>query len=180
LTELVYYDALARASGGDTTAIDRSCTAALQQLGQTRNPDRAHWLAALCVLAEALDESATARTRDLAGIAAELEPDLERFVAVFAAAQLRAGDGARAAALLQEILDRPAVRERSAETWLVHALAQRAAGDSRAAMASLGRFQASPLGATMPWHRRYEANVWQRFLQSTTSASRFSRKSVDP
>jgi hypothetical protein len=180
-TDQIYYEALARASGGDATAIDRSCAESLRRFGETRNPDRAHWVAALCVLAGTLDRRAVGQLRELARVAAELEPDIERFVTVFAAAQLRAGDSAAAVALLREVLDRRAVRERGAETALVYALAQRASGDARGAAASSARFHASPLRVAMPWYRRFEARHWQRLLESSnTSPSRSFRESVDP
>jgi hypothetical protein len=41
-TELIYYEALARAAGGDPGAIETACARALQEFGATRNPDRAH------------------------------------------------------------------------------------------------------------------------------------------
>jgi len=77
-TELAYYEAVARAAGGDADAIDRACASGLQKFGATRNPDRAHWLASLCVLAS-LPTEARGQIRELARLAAELEPDLERF-----------------------------------------------------------------------------------------------------
>jgi WD40 repeat protein/serine/threonine protein kinase len=165
-TELIYYEALARAAGGDATAIDGACRAGLQKFGTTRNPDRAHWLASLCVLAAVPADSTRASVRDLARIAADVEPDLERFVTVHAAALLRAYDASRATAILDELLKRPAVRDRGAETLLVSAVAQRTLGQHSAATEMLARFDASPLRSTMAWYRRFEADIWRRELQA--------------
>jgi hypothetical protein len=163
---LIYYEALARAAGGDSPAIDGACRAGLQKFGSTRNPDRAHWLASLCVLTAMPADTIRASVRELARIAADVEPDLEHFVTVHAAALLRADDAAHAAALLDDVLTRPVVRDRSAETLLVYALAQRTLGQQSAARQALARFDASPLRATMPWHRRFEAQIWQRALRT--------------
>jgi serine/threonine protein kinase/WD40 repeat protein len=159
-TELMYYAALARAAGGNAGAIQTECAAALQKFGATRNPDRAHWLAALCVLAAVPDDATRARVRDLARLAADVEPDLERFVSVHATALLRAKDPSRAAAVLEDVVNRPVAGERSPETLLVYALAQRALGRFRDSTATMARFDSSPLRATMPWHRRFEAEMW--------------------
>ena len=158
-TELIYYEALARSAGGDTGAVEAGCRAALQRFGQTRNPDRAHWLAALCVLARALDDASRTRVRDLAGIAADLEPELERFVSVHAAALLRANDPLRATAAIEAVLERPVVAERTPDTLLVYALAQRARGRSAAASQSIAAFERAPSRPFMSWYRRLEAET---------------------
>ncbi len=163
-TELVYYKALASAAGGEASAIDSACADALQKHGATQNPDRAHWLASLCVLAAATDVAARARVGGLARIAADLEPDLERFVSVYGAALLRAKESSRAAAVLEDVLKRQAIRDRGAETLLVLALAQRTLGQVSASARTLGRFDSSPLRAAMPLHRRLEAETWRREL----------------
>jgi hypothetical protein len=160
----MYYKALASAAGGESSAIDSACADALQKHGATQNPDRAHWLASLCVLAAATDDAARARVGGLARIAADLEPDLERFVSVYAATLLRAKESSRAAAVLEEVLKRPAVRDRGAETLLVLSLAQRTLGQVSASARTLGRFDSSPLRAAMPWYRRFEADTWRREL----------------
>ena len=165
-TELIYYEALARAGGGDAGAIDAACTAALHKLGATRNPDRAHWLAGLCALAAAPDDVTSARVRDLAQLAADIEPDLERFVTVYAMSLLRANDPSRAAALIEQVLKRPVAGQRGAESLLVYALAQRALRQMNAFSQTLARYEASPLRPTMPWHRRLEAETWLRELQA--------------
>jgi hypothetical protein len=164
-TELMYYAALARAAGGNPGAIESECAAGLQKFGATRNPDRAHWLAGLCVLAAVPDDATRARVRDLAQLAADVEPDLERFVSVHATALLRARDPSRAAAMLEDVMNRPVAGERGPETLLVYALAQRALGRFRDATASTARFDSSPLRPTMPWHRRFEAETWLRELR---------------
>jgi WD40 repeat protein len=165
-TELIYYEALARAGGGDAGAIDAACTAALQKFGATRNPDRAHWLAGLCALATGQDDGRSARVRDLAQIAAAIEPDLERFVTVYATALLRANDPSRAAAVIEQVLKRPVAGPRGAETLLVYALIQRGLRHSNASSRTLARYEASPLRATMPWHRRLEAETWLRAFRA--------------
>jgi hypothetical protein len=164
-TELMYYAALARAAGGVADAVQTGCAAALQKSGATRNPDRAHWLSALCTLAPLPDDATRARVRDLARLAADLEPDLERFVSVHAMALLRAKDAARAAAVLDEVANRPVAGERGPETALVHALAQRELGRLKASAESAARFDSSPLRSSMLWHRRFEAETWQRELR---------------
>jgi hypothetical protein len=121
-------------------------------------------LASLCVLAAATDDAARARVGGLARIAADLEPDLERFVSVYAAALLRAKEWSRAAAVFEDTLKRPAVRDRGAETLLVLALAQRTLGQAGASVRTLARFDRSPLRAAMSWHRRFEAETWRREL----------------
>jgi WD40 repeat protein len=165
-TELIYYEALALAAGGDAGAIDRGCRGSLQKFGATRNPDRAHWLASLCVLGDAADSTATARVRELSRIAADLEPDIERFATVHATALIQDHQPSSAAALLDKVLELPALRDRGAHTLLVYALAQRTLGQNRAASESLARFETSPLRSTMPWHRRFEAETWLRQLKT--------------
>jgi Tfp pilus assembly protein PilF len=163
-TELSYYKALASAAGGEASAIDNACANALQKHGATQNPDRAHWLASLCVLAGATDDATRARVARLARLASELEPDLERFVSVYAGALLRAEEPSRAAALLEEVLERPVVTDRGAGTLLLLSLAQRTLGQLSASARTLGRFDSSPLRAAMPWHQRFEAELWHREL----------------
>jgi tetratricopeptide (TPR) repeat protein len=165
-TELAYYKALASAAGGEASAIDSACADALQKHGATQNPDRAHWLASLCVLAGTTDDATRARVGGLARLAAELEPDLERFVSVYAGALLRAEEPSRAAALLEEVLQRPLVTDRGAETLLVLSVAQRRLGEVSASARTLERFDNSPLRAAMPWHRRFEAEIWRRELNT--------------
>ncbi len=165
-TELIYYEALARAGGGDTRAIDNACGAALQKFGATGNPDRAHWLAGLCVLAAASDDGTRARVRDLAQLAADIEPDLERFVTVYAMGILRANDPSRAAALIEQVLKRPVAGQRGAEALLVYALTQQALRQMNAVSQTLARYEASPLRPTVPWHRRFEAETWLRELRA--------------
>jgi hypothetical protein len=162
---LIYYEAMARGAAGDTRAVEGACSAALQQFGDTRNPDRAHWLAALCVLTPALDVADRARVRDLAGIAADLEPDLERFVTVHATAVLRANDPLRATAAMEAVVNRPGARERNPETLLVYALAQRAIGRSAAARQNVTAFDRAQSRPFMSWHRRLEAEHWLRELR---------------
>jgi tetratricopeptide (TPR) repeat protein len=164
-TELMYYEALARAAGGAADAIETGCAAALRKAGATRNPDRAHWLAALCTLANGPDAATRARVRDLARLAADLEPDLERFVSVHAMALLRANDPSRAAAVLEEAASRPVAGERGPETALVYALAQRELGRFKASTHSAAQFDSSPLRPAMAWHRRFEAETWRRELR---------------
>ena len=164
-TELAYYEAVARAAGGDADAIDRACASGLQKFGATRNPDRAHWLASLCVLAS-LPTEARGQIRELARLAAELEPDLERFVAVYATSLVQAGDSARATSLLDDLFKRPAVSERGAESLLVQGLAHRSSGRAAVA-AAIAQFDKSPLRSTMSWYRRFEADMWLRQMRGT-------------
>jgi WD40 repeat protein len=156
-TELIYYEALARAADGDTRAIESECRTSLQTLGATRNPDRAHWLANLCVLADEPDHDSKTRIRELARLAADLEPDIDRFLKIHAMALVRTGESSRAAALLVEAMNRPTVRERAAETLLVYALAQRALGQVKASSQTRILFNNSPLRSAMLWHQRVEA-----------------------
>ena len=139
-TELIYYDALTRAAAGDESAIDTSCRAALQQFSATRNPDRAHWLARLCVLAPTLDDATIIRVRDLARIAADVEPDMGRHVNVYAAALVRANDPAQAEKLLVDLLTRPGIREPD-EAQLLLAWAQRQLGRTRESGRTLSRYE---------------------------------------
>jgi hypothetical protein len=163
---LVYYEALARTGGGDGAAIDTACIEAIQKFGATRNPDRAHWLARLCVLSTTLDDATRSRVRDLARLAADLEPDIGRFVGVYAAALVRAGDPAAAERLLVELLARPRVREREEETQLILAWAQRQLGRTRDYDRTLSRYADAAARVFVPWHRRLEADRWR--LQAQT------------
>jgi hypothetical protein len=165
-TELMYYESRARAAAGDARANESGCRAALQTFGDTRNPDRAHWLAALCVLTPALDEATQRRVRDLAAIAAELEPELERFVVVHATALLRANEPLRAVSAMEVLVDRSAVAERTPEARLVYALAQQRAGRFAAARQNIVTFEREPARATLPWHRRLEAEHWLLELEA--------------
>jgi hypothetical protein len=111
------------------------------------------------------DDATRARVRDLARLAADIEPDLERFVTVYAMGLLRANEPSRAAELIEEVLSRPVAGQRGAETLLVYALAQRAVHQVNASSQTLARYEASPLRSAMPWHRRFEADAWLRELK---------------
>jgi serine/threonine protein kinase/WD40 repeat protein len=163
-TAVAYHEAVARAGGGDESAFDQACTAALQKFGATRNPDRAHWLARLCVLAPTLDQTATARVRDLARIAADIEGDIGRHLSVYAAALIRANEPAVAEKLLLDLLARPRVREREEESELILAAAQRRLGRVRDAQATLLRFDAAGHRSS-PWYRRVEATILRRWAE---------------
>ena len=95
-TQLIYLETLTRAAGGDGSAVDTGCADAMRQFGNTRNPDRAYWLARLCVLSTTLDDAARIRVRDLARLPSELEPEVGRHVGVHAAALIGAGDASSA------------------------------------------------------------------------------------
>jgi eukaryotic-like serine/threonine-protein kinase len=164
-TQLIYYEALARAAGGEASAIDTACAAALQRFRATRNPDRAHWLARLCVLSATLDEPTGIEVRELARIAADIEPDIWRHVAVHAAALVRANDPAAAEKLLAELVARPRVREREEETQLVLALAQRRLGRVRESDATVSRYEEVVSGVSTLWYRRLEADRWRRRIK---------------
>ena len=144
------------------SAVDDACAAALQTFGTTRNPDRAHWLARLCVLSTTLDDATNIQVRDLARMAADMEPDIGRHVAVYAAALVRANDPALAEKLLAELLARPQVREREEQTQLILALAQRQLGRTRESGRTLSRYEDATARLTLPWHRRIEADIWLR------------------
>ena len=161
-TQLIYYESLARAAGGDVSAVGTACAAALKQFGTTRSPDRAHWLARLCVLSTTLDDATNILVRDLARIAADLEPDIGRHVAVYAGALVRAKDAALAEKLLAELLARPRVREREEQTQLILALAQRQLGRTRESATSVSQYENAISRVSAPWHRRLEADIWRR------------------
>ncbi len=166
-TELHYYAALARFAAGDRQAIATGCTEALRTVGATRNPDRAHWLASICVLTDMADTARQTQVVALARIAADIEPDSERFVMVHAAALIRASQPDRAEAILSELLRRNGrtfdLRE---EKVLALALAQKALGRSGAAAGTRAQFEATPATPSLPWHRRLEIDLWRRELLS--------------
>ena len=159
-TELMFYEALARLAGGVTTAVDESCQAAMQQFSTTRNPDRAHWLARLCVLATTLDGATMVRVRDLARIAADIEPDIGRHVNVYAAALMRANDPAQAERLLLELRARPRVLEPEAAALFL-ATAQRLLGRIGESTATLPNAREAAARFAIPWYRRVEAGTWR-------------------
>ncbi len=160
-TQLLYLETLTRAAGGEESAIDTACADAMRQFGNTRNPDRAHWLAKLCVLSTTLDDAARIRVHDLARMPAELEPDLGRHVGVHAAALIGAGDASSAEKLLVELFARDRVRERYDEMQLILAWAQRQLNRTAASAATVSRYDAVAR-TSVPWHRRYEAEAWRR------------------
>ncbi len=163
-TQLIYDEALARAAGGEQSAIDEACAAALQTFGTTRNPDRAHWVARLCVLSSTLDDTGKARVRDLAQMVVDIEGDIGRHVGIYAAALVRANDFAQAEKLLLALMAPPQFREREEEAQLILAYAQRQLGRTRDSQATLARYQASA-SIFMRWERRIEAETWRRLAE---------------
>jgi predicted Zn-dependent protease len=162
-TELRYYRAMARRGGGDADAVHRECAAALAESGGTRNPDRAHWLARLCVLDDRLDTQTAARVVDLSGPASDLEPDMQVFGVVHAEALLRTGRHDAAIALLNAVLARATDPSEWAEATALIALARGrliTAADRRA----VDRAAAAPAVAQLPWHRRLEVSLWREEL----------------
>jgi hypothetical protein len=164
-TELHYYAALAGRAGGDVDALTTRCAEAMRTAGSTRNPDRAHWLAALCVLDPTENVEGKHRTVELARLAAEIEGDSERFTMVHAAALVRAGQPDRAEAILTELLKRKGrTFDRRDEKLLVLALAQHALGHTGASATTRAQFESQPAAAPLPWHRRVEVDRWRGFL----------------
>ena len=163
-TELMYYEALARASGGDASAIASACAEGSRGTARRRIPiARTGWRASACCRPQ--------RTMPRERVSADwlALPPMSSLISSVSSASTpprcfarRSLDAPRQ--LLEEVLKRPAVRDRGAETLLVLSLAQRTLGQVSASARTLGRFDSSPLRAAMPWHRRFEAEIWRREL----------------
>ncbi len=164
-TQLIYYEALTRAAVGEGSAIDTACAAGMQKFSATRNPDRAHWLARLCVLSTTLDDATASMVRDLARIAADVEPEIGRHINVYAAALVRANDPALAEKSLVDLMALPGVREREEETQLILALAQRQLGRTRESATTASQYEDAISRGSTSWHRRIEADMWRRGIK---------------
>jgi predicted Zn-dependent protease len=159
-TQLRFYRALARRAGGDLDALRRECAAGLAEHGTTRNPDRAHWLARLCVLDDRLDAQAATRIADLARLASDLEAGTDAFGMVHAQALLRAGQREAAIASMNTVLSRTTLPAGWAEAPALVALA-RGRAVTPADRVAVDRAAAAPAVAELPWYRRLEASLWR-------------------
>jgi serine/threonine protein kinase/WD40 repeat protein len=162
-TQLRYYRAMARYGGGDVDAVRSECAAVLAESGTTRNPDRAHWIARLCVLDGGLETQTAARVVDLSGPAADLEPDMQVFGMVHAEALLRSGQREAAIMSMNAVLARTTDPSGWAEAPALVALA-RGGPVTVADRLAVNRAAAAPAVAQSSWHRRLEVSLWREEL----------------
>ena len=164
-TELMYYEAVARASAGDDER-DRRTRAPQGSRGTARRRipiARTGWPASACCPPQ------RTRPRESVSPGWRAWPPMSSLISSVSSACtpprcFARRNRARAAAVLEEVLKRPAVRDRGAETLLVLSLTHRTLGQVSASARTLGRFDSSPLRAAMPWYRRFEADTWRREL----------------
>ena len=158
-TQLLYFRALARYGSGDRDAIRDGCASALATHGRTKNPDRAHWLARLCV--HGARDGDPAAVAHLARLASDIEPDIEVFGVVHAGALLRMGEYQHSLAILKQA----AGGSRGLTPWPgpPAALILGRAGHGTGSPTKPVEDTAAAVPA-LPWYARIELDLWVEAL----------------